>query len=87
MQLALNDIAPTPTTLGTLNALATSLVSGVRAVAPAAAASFYAASLRWDVLGGQLIWVILIALVIMLAIIARRLPEKAGGFKTSLSDE
>lgn len=34
-----------------------------------------------------MIWVILIALVIMLAIVARRLPEKAGGFETSLSDE
>jgi len=46
MQLALDDIAPSPATLGTLNGLALTLVSGVRAVAPALFASLFAMGVR-----------------------------------------
>jgi len=79
MQLALNDIAPSPATLGTLNALALTLVSGVRAVAPALFASLFATGVRHQIVGGYFVWVILVLLALGAAVAVRWLPEKAQG--------
>jgi hypothetical protein len=82
-QLALNDAAPSPHVLGTLNAVALTVSSAVRAVAPAATSALYAMAVRSRVLDGQLIWVGLIPLAAALGVAARWLPEKkferAGG--------
>jgi hypothetical protein len=79
MQLALNDVAPAPNTLGTLNAIFLTLNSGLRAVAPGVFSSIFAVGARTQVLEGQLIWVIIVCLTIGFWVGVRYLPEKAEG--------
>ncbi|PNS18455.1 hypothetical protein CAC42_6272 [Sphaceloma murrayae] len=79
IQLALNDISPSHQTLGTLNALALTLVSGIRAVAPASFASLYAFGVGHQILGGYLIFAIIIFLSILASLWVRWLPDKAYG--------
>ena len=79
MQLALNDIAPSHETLGTLNAIALAAQSGLRAVGPAIATSIYAIGVKYRILGGQLFWLCIIVLAIGLLGLLRLLPEKAAG--------
>jgi hypothetical protein len=86
--LALNDIAPSPSTLGTLNALALTLVSGIRAVAPAAFSSIFATGVRNKILDGHFVWVILVSMALVYILLVRWLPEKAEGkLKESESSE
>ncbi|KAK7533066.1 major facilitator superfamily domain-containing protein [Phyllosticta citribraziliensis] len=77
--LTLNDISPSPATLGTLNAVALSLGSGVRAFAPAAFASFYAVGVRGHLLGGYLVWLVFFLLAVVFAVTIRWLPPGAEG--------
>ena len=79
IQLSVNDIAPSPATLGTVNALALALSSGIRAVAPAASTSLFAVGVRGQILGGQLAWAVLIVQALTLVIGLRYLPKKAEG--------
>ncbi|MCJ1352744.1 MAG: hypothetical protein MMC33_002728 [Icmadophila ericetorum] len=79
VQLALNDVAPSPSTLGTLNAVALTLTSGIRAVTPAASASLFAVGARTQILNGYLVWLVLILIALGLAPPLRWLPEKAEG--------
>jgi hypothetical protein len=79
VQLALNDISPSAGTLGTLNAVALTLSSGIRAVAPAATTGIYAAGVRAQILSGYLGWVVLVLLSIGLTVAVMWLPEKAEG--------
>jgi MFS family permease len=78
-QLVLNDIAPSPSTLGTLNALALTLNSGIRAVAPALFASIFATGVRLRLLHGHLVWVVLVLLGIGLSVAVQWLPKQAEG--------
>ncbi|MCJ1416688.1 hypothetical protein MMC32_003026 [Xylographa parallela] len=88
IQLALNDISPSPTTLGTLNGLALTLTSGLRAVAPAAFASLFAFGARTQILDGYLVWLVQIILALALIPLLRWLPAKAEGkVKHSRSSE
>ncbi|MCJ1319789.1 hypothetical protein MMC15_005125 [Xylographa vitiligo] len=79
IQLALNDVSPSPTTLGTLNALALTLISGIRAVAPATFASLFAFGARTQILDGYLVWLVQIILALALVPLLRWLPAKAEG--------
>ena len=79
VQLALNDISPSHETLGTLNALALTLVSAIRAVTPALATSIFATGIRTQILDGYLAWLALILLALALAVVVRWLPTKAEG--------
>jgi len=79
VQLALNDISPTPAALGTLNALALTLVSGIRAVAPALFASLFATGARTQALGGYMIWLVLVVMTVGTAALTWYLPAKAEG--------
>ncbi|KAI9706174.1 MAG: hypothetical protein M1820_004935 [Bogoriella megaspora] len=78
-QLALNDIAPSPTTVGTLNALALTLISGIRAVIPAVFSSIYAAGVKYQILRGHLIWLILFIAAAGCRLAVHWLPKKAEG--------
>jgi hypothetical protein len=78
-QLAVNDIAPSHETFGTLNAIVLALQSGVRAVAPAAATSVYAIGVKYRILGGELFWLLNVILALGLIGLLRLLPEKAEG--------
>lgn len=79
VQLALNDIAPSHATLGTLNAIALTLVSGIRAVAPALFASLFATGVKNQIMGGLFVWPILVVMALVLLPAIRYLPEKAEG--------
>ncbi|KAH7392953.1 major facilitator superfamily domain-containing protein [Pyrenochaeta sp. MPI-SDFR-AT-0127] len=79
VQLALNDIAPSHETLGTLNAMALALQSGLRAVAPALATSVYAIGVKYHILGGYLFWLINVILALGLLALLKLLPEKVKG--------
>lgn len=79
IQLALNDIAPSHETFGTLNAITLAMSSGSRAVAPALATSVYAIGVKYNILDGQLFWVLNIILALGLVGLCKLLPEKAEG--------
>lgn len=79
VQLALNDIAPSHVTLGTLNAMALAIQSGLRAVAPALATSIYAIGVKYRILGGHLFWLFNTLLALGLLGLLKFLPEKARG--------
>lgn len=75
IQLALNDASPSPATLGTLNALALSLVSGVRSFSPALFASLFAISARTQWLWGYAIWVLMVLLALGYTVVSRYMPD------------
>jgi hypothetical protein len=79
VQLALNDIAPTPATLGTLNGIALSVVAGTRSFAPALFSSIFAGGVKSQVLDGYLIWLILVLMALAYTVAIRWLPAKAEG--------
>lgn len=75
--MALNDIAPSHATLGTLNALALAVVAGIRAIAPTLFSSLFAIGVKRQILSGYLVWVILIASAVGYRVALRWLPAKA----------
>ena len=79
VQLALNDIAPTHATLGTLNAVALTLTSGLRAFSPALFSSIFATGVSLRFLGGHLIWVVMVSLALGSTVAMRWLPARAEG--------
>ena len=79
VQLAVNNMAPSPAVLGTMNALALSLTAGIRAVAPGLFASLFATSVKTQILGGYLVWLVMFVMTLVLAVTTRFLPEKAEG--------
>lgn len=79
IQLAINDISPSPRVFGTLNALALTVTSGIRAIGPGAFASLFAAGVRNQILWGYLAWGVLIIGAFIMVISLRLLPEKAEG--------
>lgn len=74
IQLALNDVSPSPETLGTLNALALTAAAGIRAFAPALFASLFAVGARTQVLWGYMVWLVLVVLALLLTVGSRYLP-------------
>lgn len=79
----MNDISPSPNVLGTLNALALTVQTGLRAFAPVLATSIFAWGVRWKFAHGHLAFFVLIALAALLIVpVYFYLPEKAGGRRT-----
>ncbi|RYP37993.1 hypothetical protein DL767_002721 [Monosporascus sp. MG133] len=74
VQLALNDVSPSPESLSTLNALALTGTSALRSFSPALFASLFAIGVRSQFLWGYLIWVILTVLALGFTISTRYLP-------------
>ncbi|RMY82407.1 hypothetical protein D0864_02232 [Hortaea werneckii] len=79
VQLCLNDISPSSTVLATVNALGLTVSSAVRAFAPVAFTSIYAAGVKGQILDGHLIWALLIVLTLGLNILCFFLPRAAEG--------
>ncbi|KAI0005771.1 MFS general substrate transporter [Xylariaceae sp. FL0662B] len=75
VQLALNDVSPGPESLGMLNALALTLVSALRSFSPALFASLFAVSARSGVLGGYVVWIVMVVLAFGFTVSTRFLPE------------
>lgn len=72
-------MSPTPSSLGTINGLALSISSGVRAFTPAVALSIFAFGVGHQILYGQLIWFVLTAVVMVFGTSLLWFPEKAFG--------
>ncbi|KAF8442388.1 major facilitator superfamily domain-containing protein [Boletus edulis BED1] len=66
--------APNKQSLGSVNGLSQSLVSTARAIGPALTTSLFAASKQYNILGGNLVYVVLAILTTFLVILSRRLP-------------
>lgn len=79
IQLALNDISPSQSTLGTLNGLALSVIAALRSISPALFTSIFAIGIKSQIFWGYLVWVILIGTALILTFTMRGLPEKAEG--------
>lgn len=79
VQLAVNDIAPSHATLGTLNSIVLAIQSGIRAVSPALATSIYAVGVKYQILRGHLFWLVIVILALGLHPMRRLLPAKAAG--------
>ncbi|KIW02673.1 uncharacterized protein PV09_06110 [Verruconis gallopava] len=75
-QLAVNEAAPSPDLLGTLNGVALTMQSAVRAVTPSLFSSIYAVGVRRHILGGQLGMLVLAALATAFFFISSLLPTK-----------
>ncbi|KAF5026688.1 hypothetical protein F66182_1237 [Fusarium sp. NRRL 66182] len=86
VQLALNDVAPDPHVVGTLNALALSFSSGIRAIVPGAATAIYAVGVRGQIVCGHLAWVILVPLAMGFAVGCEYLPEGKRPARSSHQD-
>ena len=83
----MNDISPSPAVLGTLNAVALTVTSAVRAVTPASITPIFAAGVKGHILGGHLAWVVLVILALGLAaIIWGAFPKAADGKYGEISD-
>ncbi|KAK1980536.1 major facilitator superfamily transporter [Colletotrichum cereale] len=76
VQLALNDVSPSPQVLGALNALALTGVSLIRAFTPALYTSLFAIGARTQYLWGHAIWVLMISLAVGLIFAVRQLPDE-----------
>ncbi|KAI4863576.1 MFS general substrate transporter [Hypoxylon rubiginosum] len=74
VQLALNDVSPAPETLGTLNALALTITSGLRAVSPILFTSLFAIGIKQHILWGYLVWVVLTLVAVGFTVSTRFLP-------------
>lgn len=74
-QLALNDAAPSTHVLGTLNAMAMTMSSGIRSIVPAVITVIYAVGVRGQILGGHLAWVILTPIAAALIFVVKALPR------------
>ncbi|KJR80635.1 uncharacterized protein SPSK_05209 [Sporothrix schenckii 1099-18] len=75
IQLAVNDTAPSPQLLGTLNALALTGVSMIRAFTPALFTALYAISVRNQLLWGYGIWVLMVLISLGFTLSAQYLPD------------
>ncbi|KAF6805549.1 major facilitator superfamily transporter [Colletotrichum sojae] len=76
VQLALNDVSPSPQVLATINALALTGTSVIRSFTPALATTLFAIGVRTQLLGGYAIWVLLVSLALGLTYAVLQLPEK-----------
>ncbi|KAJ6142688.1 hypothetical protein N7471_002141 [Penicillium samsonianum] len=80
IQLVLNDVAPSPKVLGTLNALAMTGICALRAFCPAFFTTLFALGARTQLAGGHAIWILMLILSSGLSFTTKYLPEpKAVG--------
>lgn len=75
VQLSLQDVSPHPAQLGTLNALALTLASVIRAFAPGLSTVVYAVGVHGQILYGHLAWAGLALLSVTLEVMLRWLPD------------
>jgi hypothetical protein len=72
-------MSPTPGSLGTINGMALSISSGVRAFTPALFLSIFAFGVGHQIVQGQLIWLVLAGVAMVFGAAIFWLPEKASG--------
>jgi len=75
IQLALNDVSPSPLVLGTLNALALTGSSVIRAFAPALFTSLFALGANTQWLDGHAIWVLMVLVAAGFSVVSNFMPD------------
>ncbi|CAE6365194.1 unnamed protein product [Rhizoctonia solani] len=73
--LLVNRAAPSRRSLGTVNGLAQMVASASRAIGPASATSLFAFSIKHNVLGGNLIWIVLSLAAVLGVVAACQIPN------------
>jgi hypothetical protein len=73
----ISSAAPNKRSLGATNGIAQMMVSIQRAIGPATAASLFAFSLDNNILGGNLVYLVMIAIVCVGLCVAVQLPKNA----------
>lgn len=86
VQLAMNDICPSQHSLGTLTAVSLVVTSALRAIAPALFTTLFAVGVGERILGGYLVWLVMVCIAVGFAVCVPLLPNKAGG-KVKEDDE
>ena len=71
----ISSAAPNKQSLGATNGLAQTMISNQRAIGPTAAASLFAFSLEKNILGGNFVYVVMFAIVLVGLRIAMLLPK------------
>lgn len=84
-QLAVNEAAPSPDLLGTLNGVVLVIQPGIRAIAPSLFSSLHATGVKKHILGGQLGMLVLTVLAASYFFIASLLPKPEK--KPALADD
>lgn len=79
IQLAINDVNPNPSTLGTINSLAIAMTSGLRSFSPVLFTSIFAVGVRKQIMDGYLVWFIMIILAAAFTFDVQLLPPNAEG--------
>lgn len=74
VQLCLNDVSPSPETLGTLNALVLTGSSALRSFLPALFTSICAIGARTQILAGYLVWFVIVVIAGGFTVAVRYLP-------------
>jgi MFS family permease len=87
IQLLVNDVSPSPRVLGTLNALALTCMSLLRAVCPASFTSLFAIGAGTQLAGGYAIWILLALLATPLSYVVRYLPDRKKAHKRQNSQD
>jgi hypothetical protein len=77
VQLAINEVSPSSEVLGTLNAIALTASSGIRAVAPGVATAIYAVGIRSGFAKGHLAWIIMSVIGAIPLFAVHTLPDPA----------
>jgi Na+-transporting methylmalonyl-CoA/oxaloacetate decarboxylase gamma subunit len=79
--------APTRDSLGSVNGLAQTATSFMRAIGPASATSFFAISIEKDFLGGNLAYIVLALLTVLAYGVGELLPKELWPRETSEDHE
>lgn len=77
--IIINDIVPSPSSLGTINGISLSGVAAIKAVCPVLMTSTYAWGVKSNILWGQFGWVVMLAMTFVFGVCASQLPKRAWG--------
>jgi hypothetical protein len=75
----MNDVSPSPHVLATVNGLALTVNTAIRAVAPILFSSIFATGVKLEWLDGHLFWVVITILGLLLNVVVYYLPAAAEG--------
>ena len=76
IQIIIVNSAPSRAALGATNGLAQAMASGIRALAPSVASSLFSMSLEWQIMDGNMVYIVLSGLALFGMSLASFLPKE-----------
>lgn len=76
MQILIVDSAPTKAALASTNSISQIVACAIRSLAPSLASSFYAISLERNLVGGRLVYLVLMGIILIAIRAAFMLPKR-----------